>query len=58
MRMQVFLRQIVSFVSALWVAANLSFRRIPLLLVSIVKIVFSADAAQRILGQNRTAPLT
>ena len=56
--MQVFFRQIVSFVSALWVAANLSFRLISLLLVSIVKIVFSADAAQRILGQNRTAPLT
>ena len=58
MRMQVFFRQIVSFVSALWVAANFSFRRIPLLLVSIVKIVFSTDVAQRILGQNRTAPLT
>ena len=58
MRMQVFFRQIVSFVSAFWVAANLSFRRTPLLLVSIVKIVFSTDAAQRILGQNRPAPLT
>ena len=58
MRMQVFLRQIVSFVSAFWVAANLSFRLTPLLLVSIVKIVFSTDAPQRILGQNRPAPLT